>query len=406
MKIALDTVKNRHDRELKQMAKIQEVLTTIFTSYGCRMVETPIFEPYDTYSKYFPHLRKEFIKSIDIDGGILVLRPDVTIPLVKSLAIENEDSRAYLKFAYISNVFLNYQGRHGGGKDFMQGGAEILGSAETDCDSEIVYMAIKILRALDINNLHVDLGTVAYSNAFYEELSLPPRDISKLQEAVEERNMDKIEELCHSLQIKEEKRRFLFALPTLFGSYDETMERAKSLCRNRAMVRALERLEEIANQLRWEEREHIFHLDFAFSNRLNYYTDMIFKIYAEGAPYSLVDGGRYDTMSAEFGVDRPACGFGININLLHEYIRENHLMSYGMETFSLLLRYTNIDRDFLELLGQVRNKGIQVVAAPTYGVVDEDEFSLVGSYSKGLYSIKSTSYSKEELIEYLIKEMK
>lgn len=405
MKTTLDMVKNVHHHELRQVAKIQEVLLKIFNSHGCKMVETPTFEPYDSYSGYFPHLRKQFIKTIDTDGSVLVLRPDVTIPLVKSLAREYSDSQAYLKFSYITNVFLNYQGRHRGGKDFLQGGAEILGSAEVDCDSEIIFMAMEALRSLNIKTLHVDIGTVAYSNAFYEDLILPEEDLARLKSAVEERNMDKLGDLCKELSIESADREFIMALPTLFGPYEDTMDQAKKLCRNVKMVRALERLEEVVDQLLWQESSEIFFLDFAFSNRLNYYTDMMFKIYADGAPYTLVDGGRYDTMSSQFGVDRPACGFGININLLYEYISENLLIEDLRPNFDLLIRYTSITKNLFDDISSFREKGMKVAALPAYGKTEEGDYALVVEYKKGAYIHKGTSYDSDGLFRVWEEEM-
>lgn len=402
MVTTLDMVKNIHHHELRQVARIQETLLRFFNLHGCKMVETPVFEPYDLYSDSFPYLRRQFIKTFDNDGSVLVLRPDVTMPLVKSLAQEYKDGKEYLKFAYITNVFLDYQGRHRGGKEFLQGGAEILGSAEPDCDSEMILMAMNILQDLKVTDIQVDIGTVAYSEAFFRELKLPDktRAVSRIKEAVESRNMDAIAALCRELKLKADDTELLLALPTMFGVYGETIGRARSLCRNAAMEAALDRLEEIVTQLQWEKGDSKFYLDFAFSNRVNYYTDMVFKIYAFGAPYELVSGGRYDGLASKFGVPRPACGFGMNINLLYEYIAENHLAGEQQAVFDLLIRYNKIGKTSLGLINSLRKKGLKVVAVPTYGKINEADYRLLSVYDGGKLVIGGKSYTEAEFMRY------
>lgn len=400
MQTALDMVKNIHHHELKEVARIQEVLLNAFNNHGCKMVETPIFEDYDTYAQELPHLRKQFVKTIDADGSVLVLRPDVTMPLVKSIAQEYEDSQSYLKFAYITPVFLDYQGRHRGGREFLQGGVEILGSTEPDSDSEIISMAMDILFNLGVTDIQVDIGTVAFSDAFFSELTLEKNQIEKIKTAIEMRNLDELEQLGKEYNLEAKDREFILALPKLFGPYEKAIVTAKSLCRNRYMVQALERLEEVVKQLKWIYPDKEFSLDFAFSNRLNYYTDIVFKIYAPNSPYALVDGGRYDLMSQKFGVNRPACGFGININLLYEYLAENQLAGKEEPVFDLLLRYTSITEDLFTLLAELRKLNMKVVAYPVYSKIDRSDFKLIGSYENGQFVVDNIGRNKDEFISF------
>jgi ATP phosphoribosyltransferase regulatory subunit HisZ len=46
-----------------------------------------------------------------------------------------------------------------------------------------------------------------------------------------------------------------------------------------------------------------------------YYSGMIFKVYAQGAKEELISGGRYDKLASKFGLRKYACGFGHNLNL-------------------------------------------------------------------------------------------
>lgn len=96
-------------------------IISVIMNHGCKIIETPSFEDYDVYQHFFPQLRQQMVKTIDTDGRVLVLRPDVTLPLVETAAREFPRSNQLLKFGYVSTVFREYYGRSTYGKDFLQG---------------------------------------------------------------------------------------------------------------------------------------------------------------------------------------------------------------------------------------------------------------------------------------------
>ena len=124
MNKTLDEVKMIHEEEMKNYDRIQAQVISVMLRHGCKIIQTPTFEDYDTYGNYFPAMRREMIKTIDADGSVLVLRPDVTLPLVKSVAREFPDPAQLLKYGYVSTVFREYYGRSSHGRDFLQSGVE------------------------------------------------------------------------------------------------------------------------------------------------------------------------------------------------------------------------------------------------------------------------------------------
>lgn len=127
MNKTLDEMKMIHEEEMQSYGRIQDRVISVMLSHGCKIVQTPSFEDYDSYGTYFPSLRKEMIKTIDSDGSVLVLRPDVTLPLVKAAAIEFPDGSELLKYGYVTTVFRNYYGMTSHGRDFLQAGVDVQG---------------------------------------------------------------------------------------------------------------------------------------------------------------------------------------------------------------------------------------------------------------------------------------
>ena len=343
----MDDLKMVHEEEMKNYDRIEGSVVSVMRRHGCKIIQTPTFEDYDTYGRYFPQLQREMIKTIGPDGEVLVMRPDVTVPLVKTVAREYPDPDQLLKFGYVSMVFREYYGKSTHGKYFLQSGVEVLGDETPECDGEVMVMAAEFLESVGIRDMRIDLGTVAYMDALFDELHLTGPELSKVREYMEKRNLVSFEKLVDTLPITTIQRKVLLELPRLFGNYEDTLKRAEDLCLNHKMMEALERLKKVYEYLEVAGYSDRVQLDFGFTSHMGYYTDMVFKIYADGALYSLISGGRYDSLAAQFQVPRPACGFGLNMNLLYEVMAEENLLEEMVPSCDLAVIYDKPDRDLV-----------------------------------------------------------
>ncbi len=395
----LDGVKMLHHEEMRNYDLIQEKIVSVFMNHGCKIVETPSFEDYDVYQRFFPQLRQQMVKTIDTDGRVLVLRPDVTLPLVESAAREFPLPNQLLKFGYVSTVFREYFGRSTYGKDFLQGGIEILGDPSPECDGEVILMAAEILKALGMENIRIDIGTAAYTQALFDGLPLQEQQKNVLRGFLAERNLVACRNYIAGLPLPQNARRALEALPVLFGSYAQTLGKAKEYCINSGMFNALARLEKIYDYLLYAGFAGNVQLDFGFASRFGYYTDMVFKVYVDGALYDVIDGGRYDTLSAQFGVDRPACGFGMNINLLYEFMSREGLLANAEPSFQLAVSYEKADKNIIGDLTRWRAAGFRVAAYPEPVFLDSRDYSMHAVYRGGTYYKDGRAVTAEWLEE-------
>ena len=187
------------------------------------------------------------------------------------------------------------------------------------------------------------------------------------------------------LSLNSEAKNALEAIPVLFGPYSETLAKARTLCINSGMRNALARLEKTYEYIRAAGYADMVQLDFGFASQLDYYTDMVFKVYVDGALYDVIDGGRYDSLSAQFGVDRPACGFGMNINLLYEFMSDAGLLEDTEPSFQLAISYAASDARLIQDLGCWRSQGFRVAAYPDASFIDSADYSIHAVYRNGAY---------------------
>ena len=393
----LDGVKMLHHDEMRNYDRIQGKIISVIMNHGCKIIETPSFEDYDVYQHFFPQLRQQMVKTIDTDGRVLVLRPDVTLPIVETVAREFPRSNQLLKFGYVSTVFREYYGRSTYGKDFLQGGIEILGDSSPECDGEVIVTAAEILKAVGVENIRIDIGTAAYTQALFDGLPLSEEQKATLKGYMAERNLVACKSYIASLPISSDARKALEALPVLFGPYAQTLSKARDYSINSGMLNALSRLERVYDYILYAGYADKVQLDFGFASRLGYYTDTVFKVYVDGALYDIIDGGRYDQLSSRFGVDRPACGFGMNINLLYEYMSDAGLLEDTEPSFQMAVSYTQGDQTLVRDLMNWRDRGFRVAAYPDSSFIDSADYSIHAIYRNGSYYKDGKAMTAEEL---------
>ena len=393
----LDGVKMLHHDEMRNYDRIQGKIISVIMNHGCKIIETPSFEDYDVYQHFFPQLRQQMVKTIDTDGRVLVLRPDVTLPIVETAAREFPRSNQLLKFGYVSTVFREYYGRSTYGKDFLQGGVEILGDSSPECDGEVIVTAAEILKAVGVENIRIDIGTAAYTQALFDGLPLSEEQKATLKGYMAERNLVACKSYIASLPISSDARKALEALPVLFGPYAQTLSKARDYSINSGMLNALSRLERVYDYILYAGYADKVQLDFGFASRLGYYTDTVFKVYVDGALYDIIDGGRYDQLSSRFGVDRPACGFGMNINLLYEYMSDAGLLEDTEPSFQMAVSYTQGDQTLVRDLMNWRDRGFRVAAYPDSSFIDSADYSIHAIYRNGSYYKDGKAMTAEEL---------
>ena len=163
------------------------------------------------------------------------------------------------------------------------------------------------------------------------------------------------------------------------------------------MLNALSRLERVYDYILYAGYADKVQLDFGFTSTLGYYTDMVFKVYVDGALYDVIDGGRYDKLSAQFGVDRPACGFGMNINLLYEFMSDAGLLEDAQPSFQLAVSYTDSDQTLIRDLMQWRQRGFRVAAYPDSSFIDSGDYSIHAVYRNHSYYKDGREMSAHDL---------
>ena len=100
----------------------------------------------------------------------------------------------------------------------------------------------------------------------------------------------------------------------------EMLDKAGKLITSARAREALGELKKLWGVLESLGLGDFFEVDLADVSGLDYYTGLVFKIYAEGAGARVGSGGRYDELTANFGRREPATGFVLDLDSVTEVL--------------------------------------------------------------------------------------
>jgi ATP phosphoribosyltransferase regulatory subunit len=336
---------------------IEQKLRELFRSCGFSEIETPTIEFYDVFEDTMP--QETMFKFFDQQGRILVLRPDITIPVARISATKFKDAEYPLRFSYIGNVFRYNE--YGGGKqdEFTQAGVEVLGVNTPESDAEVISIAIQALKETGLENFQVDIGQVEFFNGLMEETGLSEEDVSHVRTLIDRKDYVGLEEYLNSRIIDCDLKKLISGLPGYFGSVD-VIEKVKEFKLNKRSTDALENIRQVLDILKDYGHEKYISVDLGMLRGPAYDTGIIFRGFTYGAGFPILIGGRYDKLVGEFGKECPATGFSLGINMIIMALQRQKIETEKPAT-DCLICYERVGRKTaFELCAELRRQGLAV----------------------------------------------
>ena len=287
---------------------------------GYLPVETPLLEDMRALDGAARQLETPF-KLFDDDGRLLVVRSDNTLPIVRMVSSRMDAGSLPLRLRYEAPVVREQLRYTGNSRQFTQLGFELIGQGGTPGDAEVVSTAIEAVRALGL----ADCRIVCSSVRPYQVL-LARCDAALAAEAlqlVHANDFVDLDDLVAASVESAATKRAICELPRVHGGL-AALDCVDELLRAAGVDEsATEELRALYAALMGADAEGGLqaHLGFDFSlmNSFDYYTGLVFKVYAGGLPDPVGSGGRYDAVfdGALPGAPHvPAAGFAFSLERL------------------------------------------------------------------------------------------
>lgn len=308
--------------ECADKKEIEEIINEVFLMMGYEEIETPSFEYYDVFAGDSGQISEEnMFKFFDEKGRILALRPDITTSIARVAATKAREEQLPLRYCYTGNVFRAEKTEGARQREFTQSGIELLGIDTPSADAEVISAAIEALLAVGIDDFQVEIGQVAFFNGLIEQAGLSAEDTEKLRERIDCKDSLGIKELTEKLNLDDEIKSLMIALPDLFGDLS-VIDKADVAGLNEVSKSALENIRSIYNLLTGYGYGDVISIDLGMLQSIDYYTGSIFKCYTHGVSFPVCAGGRYNHLVGKFGRELSAVGVAFGINRIISALRK------------------------------------------------------------------------------------
>ena len=310
--------------ESRERNNIKRIMEREFKLWGYGEVKTPAIE----YTKNISigvgkNWENKLINFFDVDGSPVSLRTDMTIPIARLTGMRIKKSQLPVRFCYFADSFRQSDIQKGVRRVYNQAGLEFIGSSNAVMsDIEILVILINILNGLNIRDYKIGLGHVEFIEGLCDWFKLNPGDRGYIRRTVAEKNFVALENFLNK---KNKDKAEIFVKLIQPESDIKKISSLISKIKEQKVIKSFNYLKEIYNILEKLDCGGCLITDFSIIKDFDYYTGLLFEVYCPNLTDILGSGGRYDGLIKKFGLDIPATGFALDIDLAHKAIEKMDL---------------------------------------------------------------------------------
>ncbi len=295
--------------EMRELRLMTDRVRGVLQRAGYGEVYTPALEYESTFQRDGASPPAAY-RLFDEHGNVLVLRPDMTIPIARLVATRYANAPTPLRFCYFAHAYRPVRPQRGQSREFLQAGIELIGAPGPEGTAEALTVLCDTLHAVGLQNFRVGLGDVMLYPALLESLGVRESRRERILAKLAAGDFVGVELELAELRLADADAELLLRVPRTRGG-PEVLERATGPLQQAGTgMRAVHSLlaPEVAKRV-------IF--DFGLVRSLGYYTGAVFQVYDPALGVPIGGGGRYDDLLARFGRPLPAVGFALAVERLH-----------------------------------------------------------------------------------------
>ncbi|MGE5453631.1 MAG: ATP phosphoribosyltransferase regulatory subunit [Methylocystaceae bacterium] len=306
-------VKDFLPREMGLKRQIELAALSMLKSWGYQEVDTPVYEYLEVVERSAgQYIREELQLLLDREGHILVLRPEMTIPIARLASTHLKEEPLPLRLAYSANIFRHTQPQMGRYKEFWQLGVEMIGAKGVRADAEVIALAALCLERMGLRDYKISVNHVRIFNQIMSALHLDIDEDQSLRDLVVRKDLVGLESKLEQLNLPAPLKEELLKLPLAQGG-PEIIKQFPSLMLLPKVKGAVDELMKVIAELERLGVGDRVVIDLGVLRDLDYYTGVIFEGYSPQLGFPLLGGGRYDNLMSQFGWANPATGFAIGL---------------------------------------------------------------------------------------------
>jgi len=345
-----------------RVRNLESQLLSHIHGWGYDEIILPTFEYLDVLTPGLePQLIENSYKIVDRSTGrMLLLRPDATAQIARTVAMGMMGTRLPLRLAYRATVF-RYEPEHAGrDREILQVGAELIGADDASADCEIITLLLDCLLNAGLQGFKVSLGHVGFFKGLLVRAGLSADGQKRAEHAAARKDLPHLEEILLAERVPKTSAKAILEAPELCGQDDVLIKGRRLAGDNAALVHALDRLTTVYRLLCSAGYQEQLLLDLGEFRGFDYYDGVVFDVFAKGIGAELGGGGRYDHLIGRFGRNMPSTGFALNVDRLFRGLSHSGAPASAQSSV-LVVATSQTMQSLMSVSTALRQSGLRVI---------------------------------------------
>jgi len=308
------------DDEAERLRRIEQKAREVSRLYGYNEVITPLVERYELLAaKVGEDNRKRMFVFEDLGGRKVALRPEFTASVARLVATKMQSAPRPLRLFSVGSLYRYDEPQFGRYREFWQANYELFGSSRPEADTEILALTDNLLKEIGAKNYHFKIGHVGVLRSILSHDGIAEEVQNSIMKLLDKKQYDDAVEVARKAGSPKSSLETLESILKIRGQDPEivTSKICEAVKNYPEALNAVNNLSEILSLLKAGGIEVNLVIEAGFARGLEYYTGMVFEIYAPGMDVAVGGGGRYDKLIELFGGGQvPAVGVALGVDRL------------------------------------------------------------------------------------------
>ncbi len=296
--------------EMRELRAMTDRIRAVFDRAGYGEVYTPALEYESTFGRAEDAATRPAYRMFDEQGHVLVLRPDMTVPIARLVATRYPHAGSPLRLCYLAHAYRGVRPQRGQSREILQAGVELIGSPAPEGTAEALRVLCAALDAAGLQTYRVGLGDASLYPALLEAVGVGGETAERLVGRLGAGDFVGLARDVEALGIARDESDLLLSVAQRRGGAEILSGLSGPVDAAAEGMRAVHALLEptVAERI-------IF--DLGLVRSIGYYTGAVFQVYDPAYGVPIGSGGRYDELLGRFGRPLPAVGFALNVERVH-----------------------------------------------------------------------------------------
>ena len=303
--------------EMAKRRKIENILRRVIQKWGYGEIVTPTFEELELFTlKSGEGVIGELYNFTDKGDREMTLRPELTAPVMRAYVNEMQSFSKPVKLFYFENCFRYERPQKGRYREFWQFGAELIGSSKPEADAEVIALAIALISSVGIRG-DLNIGNLSVLRHILGQITADSDIQGQIMRYIDKKEYESLDAYLTELEVSSDLTKQIHQIISLSGKDGfEAVQKARSVVGNLPELDAFEKTLRLLSAYDIAD----YTINFGVARGLDYYTGIVFEVYAEGlgAQKQICGGGSYKLISLFGGGDVVSTGFGLGFDRIME----------------------------------------------------------------------------------------